>query len=329
MIVIARRYGQLGNRLWLYAHMIAAAEEYGVTVSNPCFAEYAPLFPSTKHDLWCRYPVVASTEKIPSNSSRSLLAKSVYLAAKGMYKLGARRYPAHVLRIETDEIYDLHSEAFCNILSTHRTVFALGWQFRSELLLQKHASQIKQHFAIGPEHGSNVSECMARVRENADIAIGIHIRQGDYATFMNGRYYFSVREYASAMRQLKEQLAPKRVHFLVCGNGQLRGHDFSGLSVTFGPGHLLEDMYAFAKTDLIVGPPSTFTMWAAFYGGVPLRTLERREGEVSTEALPKNLFAEQSGYRIITERQTSATESSSARWNVGIREAINGPAIDE
>ncbi len=57
MIVIARSFGQLGNRLFLYGHFIAAAAEYGVTLANPCFAEYAHLFPSTANDLWCRYPV--------------------------------------------------------------------------------------------------------------------------------------------------------------------------------------------------------------------------------------------------------------------------------
>ena len=34
MIVIARSYGQLGNRLFLYAHMIAAAREYGTSVAK-------------------------------------------------------------------------------------------------------------------------------------------------------------------------------------------------------------------------------------------------------------------------------------------------------
>ena len=53
VIVIVRNFGQLGNRLLLSAHLIAAAREYGVTLVNPSFAEYAQYFPSTASD-WPR-----------------------------------------------------------------------------------------------------------------------------------------------------------------------------------------------------------------------------------------------------------------------------------
>ena len=45
MMIIGKKYGQLGNRLFLYAHLIAAAEEYGVKLMNPAFAEYADASP--------------------------------------------------------------------------------------------------------------------------------------------------------------------------------------------------------------------------------------------------------------------------------------------
>jgi hypothetical protein len=36
-----------------------------------------------------------------------------------------------------------------------------------------------------------------------------------------------------------------------------------------GPGHFIEDLYALASCDYIIGPPSTFSQWASFYGNVP------------------------------------------------------------
>jgi hypothetical protein len=57
------------------------------------------------------------------------------------------------------------------------------------------------------------------------------------------------------------------------------------LNVTWGSGHLVEDMYAFAGCDYLVGPPSTFTTWASFYGQVPLCRLTAADGEIQfTEA---------------------------------------------
>ena len=35
-------------------------------------------------------------------------------------------------------------------------------------------------------------------------------------------------------------------------------------------GVAVEDLYALAGCDLLIGPPSTFTQWASFYGKVPL-----------------------------------------------------------
>jgi hypothetical protein len=40
--------------------------------------------------------------------------------------------------------------------------------------------------------------------------------------------------------------------------------------VTFGPGHQVEDLYALAACDRLLAAPSTFSMWASFYGAVPL-----------------------------------------------------------
>jgi hypothetical protein len=42
-------------------------------------------------------------------------------------------------------------------------------------------------------------------------------------------------------------------------------------------------MYAFAECDYIFGPPSTYTMWASFYGNKPLYMMESASAEFSTD----------------------------------------------
>ncbi|EMI15734.1 hypothetical protein RMSM_07346 [Rhodopirellula maiorica SM1] len=293
MIVIARRYGQLGNRLWLYAHMIAAAAEYGVTVANPSFAEYAELFPSTRHDLWCRYPIVSQPTvdtRGPSRRTRDWLAQGVYLSAKTLYTLRLRNYPAHVLRIKGEQSCDLGSDAFRELATSGRPVMTLGWQFRCESLLVKHAAIVRHHFQLAPEHGEPVGECLYQARQSGDVVIGIHIRQGDYRTFLGGRYYYEVRDYVATMREVQAQLAPRRVTFLVCTNVPYDQSDFAGLNVQFGPGVPVQDMYALAETDMIIGPPSTFTMWASFYGGAPLAMMKRCDAKIEVESVAPELF---------------------------------------
>ncbi len=220
MIVIARSFGQLGNRLFLYAHFIAAAREYGVQLANPCFAEYAHLFPATANDLWCRYPQQPITTGPPALRMRRMLAKSVYLAARSLSTFGLTDYPCHVLRITGEQTCDLGSEEFAGLARSDRHLLALGWLCRSERLCAKHADAVRDHFQIAPEHRQRVDSEIAAIRAESDVVVGVHIRHGDYATFMNGKYFYSVAQYADRMRNIASQLAGKRVAFLVCSNAR-------------------------------------------------------------------------------------------------------------
>jgi len=194
MIVIARSYGQLGNRLILYAHFIAAAREYGVQLANPCFAEYAHLFPATANDLWCRYPQRPTVDRAPSRGKRTVLAKSVYSAARSLYSAGLTRFPFHVLRITGEQRCDLGGHEFAKLARSDRHVLAMGWLFRSDRLFTKHADAIRDHFRICPEHQERVDRDIAAIRDDSDIIVGVHIRHGDYATFKNGMHFYTVAQ---------------------------------------------------------------------------------------------------------------------------------------
>lgn len=84
MIIVARRFGQLDNRLILASHLMAAAREYGLEFANPSFVKYAHLFPSTARYLWCRFPQDTSLSHEPTRRRRELTAKTVYGVAKGL-----------------------------------------------------------------------------------------------------------------------------------------------------------------------------------------------------------------------------------------------------
>jgi hypothetical protein len=38
-------------------------------------------------------------------------------------------------------------------------------------------------------------------------------------------------------------------------------------------GSAVEDLYSLARCDYLLGPPSTFSLWASFYGNVPLHQM--------------------------------------------------------
>ena len=273
--------------------MIAAAEEYDVPLRNPSFVEYAHLFESTNNSLWCKYPVQDTTDssKTPSTKERDRIYRSTYLRAKLLHSLGLRKYPMHVIRVRQNEQCDLQSKRFQDAVQSGRTVLALGWQFRSEPLLDRHQQKIREHFRLVPKHHNTVESLSNRLRESCNVLVGVHIRHGDYKTFEGGRYFFEVSAYVKIMREIAQQLSPQEVTFLVCSNGKFEPREFAGLDVHFGPGHLVEDMYSFAKTDLIIGPPSTYTHWASFYGQVPLAFLQSASDHVDIKSVAPTLLS--------------------------------------
>src|SRR6185369_5570446 len=85
-----------------------------------------------------------------------------------------------------------------------------------------------------------------------------------------GKYLYEVAQYAAWIRQAAEQFPGRKVAFLVCGDEPRRAEEFPGLTIGSGTNSPVGDMFAFAKCDRILGPPSTFSQWASFDGNKPL-----------------------------------------------------------
>ena len=147
-----------------------------------------------------------------------------------------------------------------------RVVLVNGWNFRAHGLTLRHGEEIRRYFRpIRPlEEASRA--VVEGLRKNADLVVGVHVRRGDYATWQNGNFFFELARYAAWMRQLAEQFPGQRLAFFVCSNEPLAESDFAGLSVGFGQGHPVSDLYGLGECDYLFGPPSTYSQWASFYG---------------------------------------------------------------
>ncbi len=275
MIVITGDYGQLGNRLIVFANMIAAAREHGLRVVNPAFHEYAPYFEATRRDALCRYPAARSW--MPSGQRwRRTVHRGVNGVQRYVRKFHNRTgcWPlVQVLDIGWHEPCDLDGRRFLDLARQPGVLLAKGWLFRAQQSFPRHADEIRRYFTPIPEHRERVAATVRGIRRSADVVVGVHIRHGDYASFLGGRFYYGVDRYATILRRIAELLPGREVAFLVCSNESQPADAFAGLNATSGPGHLIEDLLALAACDYLVGPPSTYTMWASFYGQVPLYVL--------------------------------------------------------
>jgi len=192
----------------------------------------------------------------------------------------ARTCSAHYTEGEFAE-FQLDDPEFLQLIRSTPLVYMLGWSFRSHKNFEKHGDAIRDYFTPRLLHQKKVSQCLDRVRSQGETIVGIHIRHGDYSTYLGGRYYYSIEQYIRLMRGVGDLFSGKQVVYLVCSNSQFSANDFPGLNVVIGNGHIIEDMYSFAQCDYLLGPVSTYTLWASFYGEVPLYRVENPDRDFS------------------------------------------------
>ncbi|HEY5792208.1 MAG TPA: hypothetical protein VIS74_02855 [Chthoniobacterales bacterium] len=280
-VVIARSAGMLGNRLFLSAYFLAHASVHGYRLFNPALGEYAALFESTWADPWCRYPARAGGSEKTGGSARSR-CRLVGAAAAILSRLpggvaGVRALDIARSHDAADVPYDLNGPEFMSALRQSRCLLVQGWKFRDDAHLKTQHGVIRDYFTPRSAIRARVREIIERARAGVDVLIGVHVRQGDYRAWQGGRFYFDTPLYAAWMRAAAALFPGARVGFLICSNAAQDPAAFAGLRVSFGSGVVVEDLYALAECDRLMGPPSTFSLWASYYGRVPLHMLTRAD----------------------------------------------------
>jgi len=278
MITVVGKPGQLGNSLFLFANFLACALENNLKVANPAFDDYAEYFRTTSCDFFCRYPAQRTFFK-GSRWTRGVLFSFCYYLARLLVRMRVESRYLRAIAIDWEEEVRLDKREFLDMADRTAILFVQGWLFRERSHFIKHADAIRAYFEPLEVFQHNVETLIKRAHRNCDVLVGVHIRHGDYKRFLNGKYFYEVQEYARVMERVERLHGDKRVGFLICSNAALDETSFAHFNYTFGNNHLIEDLYSFARCDFIIGPPSTYTMWAAFYGQVPLYMIEDIEAE--------------------------------------------------
>jgi hypothetical protein len=300
LLLIAFRTGRMGNRLILFANFIAFARDQGHRVVNFAFHSYAPLFLSTRNDIYCQYPAPRRRSWMdvipglaPALRGTRFLYHCVHAASTLNERLPLLGRAAVTLRETPGQaVTPLEGPEVAARIAHARVVLVNGWNFRAPGCLQRQAPEVRAYFQPVEEHARASRQAVDRLRRQADVIVGVHIRRGDYRRWAGSKFFFPISRYAAWMRQLAGQFSGSRVAFLVCSEEPPHPREFEGLSVGFGPGLPIEDLYALAGCDYIFGPPSTFSQWASFYGGRPLWHCSETEADARLEKFQVSWLAE-------------------------------------
>ena len=288
MFIVGDKSNQLCNRLCVYRDLMAAAIELDHTLTIPFFEDYAKYFIGSHDDTFCTFPKKRVCLLPASTLSRNIFRLAV---VQLLQQLKCRPRLSKLLRVSqvssdyettlsgNSSDYDLASPAFRDMARSSNFIALSGPLFcvKSQNWRKKHANLIRSYFEPVKDIRTKVDSLLMESRNEAAILIGVHIRRGDYATFLDGRYYYSHAQYAELMFKIQDLFTSwhkdQPIKFLLSSNEFIPTEPFYGLNHLRLNGSAVQDLYTLAGCDYLIGPPSTFGHWASWHGLVPWYTI--------------------------------------------------------
>lgn len=261
MIVVLDSSGRLCNRLVLFAHACATA-----IASRQSFCHLMA------EDVM-RFAKLATPGSVKLCCISHIPGWSFVLRCR----------QAFYERVRSPNVEKYKAGNVCRVsnMSRRRLIphIVLSWWYRDPGALVRQRDNIccilapKEEFARRPRLFAN------SIRADGHFIVGVHVRRGDYKQFSDGRYFFTDEEYVRFMEMARQALFGK-CRFVMVSDEFLdevffkqRGLD----AVVFKGSDFREDLVMLSLCDYIMGPWSTFSWWAAFYGGCKLCHIHGRE----------------------------------------------------
>lgn len=154
-------------------------------------------------------------------------------------------------------------------------IYWIGWPYYDLESLRKNKDIIREYFKESSELKSKVDKYVDMLGMY-DILVGVHIRRGDYKKWRNGKYYFDNTIYKKNMDAFYEKNTSSNIIFILFSNEKLNIGEFADerYKVIYSDKTDVEDLMIMSRCNYIIGPPSTYSGWASFYGNKPKFMIE-------------------------------------------------------
>lgn len=262
MIIICDAPGQTCNRLWTYVASVACSIAENKRMTIIFFDWTIEDFPNLLHAKFIWFP----------------LWHKWYLERGN----GWNNYKGLTWKITHNKTWD----KLFKLLGCTK-----GWQTRTDTrYLQQTLPELKHIFRPKDEIVNKAKGLIAEIRNSADMVVGVHIRRGDYATWNDGRFFYSLEDYHQFMFRVQELYKDYKVSFFISSNEDFSLDHFKGCTChRFGrePSGAILDLYTLSVCDRIIGPFSSYSRWASFIGEVPLCFLESKEQQFNEDSFSK------------------------------------------
>jgi hypothetical protein len=315
LLIFTHGGGRFANQLINFGHLIAFIEENknDFNLIDIAFWRYASFLKYFQQNKSCYYPS-NHNQLIIIRVLNSLIKKQngwdEHHVLKKLIKCFHRiaellpNYQSIIDKDNANVIRDLkgkfigdinlNDEKITTVFKSQKVTFLAGWSIRSWELFEKHQEKIKQTLAIDDKYKLKAVDFINDKRKKHNYLIGVLIRQDDYRYWANGKYFFETSKYVEWMKQVCDLFKEKDIAFIVTSDEKQDTRDFIGLNVYFatgvaiGKGHFIENFVELSFCDIIMTPPSTFSVLAAFMENKPLIPLYNYFQEINEKDILYN-----------------------------------------
>jgi hypothetical protein len=165
-------------------------------------------------------------------------------------------------------------------------IYVSGWYFRVDNLTKKYQDFFIKKYSLKEKYFKNniLFNKIIELKERNRFVIGIHIRRGDYKTWMNGQYYFDDSVYLKYMQNVKtiiNQINRQECSFIIFSNDIISINETENIYISRNTWYI--DHLLMSKCNLLIGPPSTFTLWASYIGKIKYFQIANDSGEIKVD----------------------------------------------
>lgn len=232
----------LCNKLWSIVNPVLWAQKHQKKIFICSYDKNYKYFPSLSKNKYIIDPFIQLHPSIGYRLSHHLRLKLIYLSERNK-KL--------------------------------RKLLWRGWDSIHTKVESSDMPMVREIFRPSDSIINKLEEVFNEKRKKYDKIIGVHIRRGDYKDFFDGKYYYSFNDYLVIMLKLQSRFK-SNVCFFISSNEEIPEEVFQEVPYFNFDKDIMLDLYGLSYCDYIIGPPSTFSMWAAFYSGIPLAVIDKK-----------------------------------------------------
>lgn len=257
MIVLIKESGNHSNRLLQHIHFEAFCLEHKIRFLNPTF-----------YDLEKHY-----------NFRRNHVNGFCHFILKVIRKIDIQ-LPSLVFDSDYKNVVNLDD------ISKRKVLFVEGWYFRNHDLVKKYQVFFSKKYSLKYQFYKDnplYNKILSLNKEQFTI-IGVHIRRGDYKTFKSGIYCYDDEvflNYMNDLRLLVNESLGKEVKFVIFSNDHHSFNDNEEILVSKNEWYI--DHHLMSLCDYLIGPPSSFTLWASYVGNVPFYHVKQKNENIKFE----------------------------------------------